>query len=251
MGNICEPSKPVNKKSYISCTYDIKDFNETHIINDRGEKYINEEIGAKIKIMNGNRIENLTFKKRFNKLGINIIKFIIQEKLNDMSYLFNKCSSLKSVNFYNVETIQVNRMVAMFQFCKELEFLDLTEFKTSNVNDLSNIFYECNKLKTIKGINKFNTANATLMYGMFSGCSELENLDLCNFNTSNVTDMAHLFDGCKKLKQIKGINNFNTIYTTTMEAMFQECNELQNLDLSKFNTGQVKDMGWIFMDVIN
>ena len=39
--------------SYIKCIYDIKDYNETQIINFRGETTINEEIESKIKIWNG------------------------------------------------------------------------------------------------------------------------------------------------------------------------------------------------------
>ena len=49
------------------------------------------------------------------------------------------------------------------------------------------------------------------MSGIFSGCKELEYLDLSNFNTSNVTDIFFMFAGCSKLKEIKGINDFNTI----------------------------------------
>ena len=144
MGGVCNESRPTKYGkgiSYIECIYDIKDSNETQIINDRGKTYINEEIGRKIKILNGNRKENLIFKKRFNKLGINTINFIIEEKLNDMSYMFNKCSSLKRINFFSVETVQVTKMRALFQFCSELEYLDLTSFNISNVNDLEGIFF--------------------------------------------------------------------------------------------------------------
>ena len=48
------------------------------------------------------------------------------------------------------------------------------------------------------------------MREMFSGCNELEYLDLSDFNTSKVTDMRCMFYNCNKLKEIKGINNFNT-----------------------------------------
>ena len=70
MGGICdsfekESKQPIFAKgiSYVRCIYDIKDYNETQIINDRGRKYINEEIGAKIKIWNNGIKERLVFKK--------------------------------------------------------------------------------------------------------------------------------------------------------------------------------------------
>ena len=48
-----------DKYSLIKCTYDIKDLNETQIINNRYEDIINEDIESKIKILNMNKKENL------------------------------------------------------------------------------------------------------------------------------------------------------------------------------------------------
>ena len=222
--------------SYIKCIYEIKDYNETQIINFRGETTINEEIESKVKIWNGEKAEKLIFKKKFDKLGINVIYFIIEEKLINMSFMFNECTSLKEIYFINVDTIQVTNLCAMFQLCGELEYIDLTNFNTYNVTNMAQMFMECYKLKEIKGINKFKTENVTTMRGIFQNCGELEYLDLTNFNTSKVTDMRWMFNQCHKLKEIKGINNFITINVTNMNAMFQNCTELEYLDISSFNT---------------
>ena len=72
--------------SYIKCVYDIKDYNETQIINFRGEKTINEEIESKVKIWNDGKAEKLIFTKKFDKLGINVIYFIIEEKLTNQCF---------------------------------------------------------------------------------------------------------------------------------------------------------------------
>ena len=61
------------------------------------------------------------------------------------------------------------------------------------------MFDECKVLKEIKGINKFNTKNVTDITAMFSGCSELEYINLSNFNTSNVTNMKQMFFQCIEL----------------------------------------------------
>ena len=154
-------------KSYIKCTYDIKDFNMTQILNYRGETYINEEIETKIKILNGAKTEPLVFQKKFNKLGLNTIIFIVEKNLVNMSYLFNKCKSLKKIEFISFETIQCTNMNTMFQLCEELEYLDLSYFDTSNVTNMEWMFYGCSKLKIIKGINNFKTMNVTYMKCMF------------------------------------------------------------------------------------
>ena len=123
----------------IKCTYDIKDLNETQIINDGFENRINKDIESKIKILNMNKKENLIFRKRFNKLGINVTHFIIEEKLNYMSNNFNNCSSLKKIEFVSVYAGEVTDMSGMFQKCSELEYIDLSNFDTSNVKNITHI----------------------------------------------------------------------------------------------------------------
>ena len=83
-----------NKISF-KCFYDIRDHNYTQIINNRYENLINNEIEAKIKILNNNKIENIIFQKKFDKIGMNEIDFIIEEKLANMCFMFHNCISLK------------------------------------------------------------------------------------------------------------------------------------------------------------
>ena len=51
-----------------------------------------------------------------------------------------------------------------------------------------------------------------------------------------------MFSGCAKLKEIKGLNNFITTTIEYMDGLFSECHELEYLDLSNFDTSNVKDM---------
>ena len=187
------PNKEKEEISYIKCTYDIKDNNETQIMNFRSETYVNEEIEKKVKILNNGQKEKLVFKKKFDKPGINTVDFIIEGKLINMSYLFYKCPSLKEVKFISMKTDETTKMRAIFVECSNIEYLDLTSFDTSKVTDISFMFYECNNLKEIKGMNTFDTSNVTVMYEMFEGCKSFKYLDLSNFNTKNVTNMEGMF----------------------------------------------------------
>ena len=72
------------------------------------------------------------------------------------------------------------------------------------------MFNKCYKLKEIKGIDIFYTANLIDMKGIFKSCFELEYLNLSNFYTSDINNMSFLFYECKKLKEIKGLNHFDT-----------------------------------------
>ena len=94
----------INKISYIKCTYEILDTNYVLIMNNTDGTEINKEIESKIKILNNGKEEKLVFFKKFDKIGIKTIYFSIEKKLNDMSFLFNNCTNLKTVDFFSCDT---------------------------------------------------------------------------------------------------------------------------------------------------
>ena len=89
------------------------------------------------------------------------------------------------------------------------------------------------------------------MNGMFNNYYELESLDLSNFDTSKVIDFKKMFAHCKKLKQIKGINKFITSQAININGMFLNCNELIYLNVSNYDTRNVKDMEYVFYNCKN
>ena len=250
----CESLKRENENYEISfkCYYDIRDYNETQIINDRirynNKDFINKEIKSKIKILNNGKKEKLIFKKRFDNIGINTIDFIIEKQITNLKFLFFGCTSLKKIEFLSFDTSQIIDMNSMFSLCLELEELDLSSFDTSNLEIMRAMFFGCNKLKEIKGLNNFNTSKVNIMFMMFSGCKNLEYLDLYNFDTSNVENIGGMFNECHKLKEIKGLNNFNTSKVINMDYLFNECYQLEYLDLSSFNTSYVFNMEAMFQN---
>ena len=243
-------TKQLQKKEFmlIKCTYEIKDNSLVQIINYRGKSEINEEIESKIKILNDKRKENLIFQKKFDKLGINTIVFACEEKLNNMSFMFNNCSTLKKIEFKSFDTSQVTSMAAMFQLCSNLEYIFIPNFNTSNVTDMGNMFYGCNKLKEIKGINNFNTINVKTMSVMFGDCNELKYLNLSNFNTSKVNYMDSMFADCHELQYLD-LSNFNIKETYDTSYMFGNCNELtivkgiENFDINHLNQEEINTEG--------
>ena len=52
-----------NKVSF-TCFYEINDYNETQIINNKSNDLINKEIETKIKIIEGDNTKNIVFKKK-------------------------------------------------------------------------------------------------------------------------------------------------------------------------------------------
>ena len=60
-----------------------------------------------------------------------------------------------------------------------------------------------------------------------------------------LTSTAYMFDGCSSLQSID-LSSFNTADVKDMRDMFDGCSSLQSIDLSSFNTTNVKDMSDMF-----
>ena len=165
--------------------------------------------------------------------------------------MFLECSSLKKIEFFNIDTSEVCFMEGMFDGCEELEYIDLSPFDTSNVTNMSNMFNRCHKLKEIKGINNFNTSKVIDMEEMFKECYELEILDLTNFNSPEISFMNCMFKDCHKLKEVKGINklifcnyinspDFDNIILGDFNGLYGKISKIKKLANDKNNSELIK-----------
>ena len=157
-------------------------------------------------------------------------------------YEMGNLQSITGISYMN--TSEVTKMSYMFNDCSGLTSLDMSGFDTQNVTDMRYIFSGCSGLTSLD-VSSFNTQNVTDMSYMFNDCSGLTSLDMSGFNTQNVTDMSYIFSGCSGLTSLDLIS-FNTHNVTSMRSMFSRCHGLTNLDLSNFNTANVTDLCYMF-----
>ena len=173
------------------------------------------------------------------------LEYLNTEKVTDMSYMFNNCSKLTSLDVSKFNTANVTKMNCMFYNCSKLTSLDVTKFNTANVTDMSYMFNVCSALLSLD-VSKFNTANVTKMNCMFYNCSKLTSLDVTKFNTANVTDMSYMFNFCSALLSLD-VTNFNTANVTNMQDMFSGCKALTTIYASsKFVTTKVTNSSGMF-----
>ena len=176
--------------------------------------------------------------------GDNLVTSKTFENVTNMSYMFQKCEKLTSLDVSNFDTSNVTNMQGMFTTCSSLTNLDVSNFDTSNVTTMYGMFSRCSSLKNID-VSNFNTSNVTTMNEMFSSCSSLTSIDVSNFDTSNVTSMAFTFAGCSSLTSID-VSNFNTSKVTNMMGLFYSSSNLRSIDVSNFNTSNVSNMMSMF-----
>lgn len=131
-----------------------------------------------------------------------------ENKITNMSYMFNACRKLATLDISNLETSSVTNMSYMFNECNALTSIDVSKFDTKNVTTMEKMFYNCKVLNNIVGINNFDTTKVTDMDYMFYGCASLENVDIdfsdCLFSGTGKsrTSMEHIFSGAK-IKSVK------------------------------------------------
>ena len=145
-----------------------------------------------------------------------------------MSFMFNDCKQLKTLDVSKFDTSNVVDMKRMFAGCGQLKTLNLFSFDTTNVKSFFWMFRKCALLEEVR-ITSFNSSNVINMYGMFVNCSNLKNVYLGdNFVTPNLYNCAGMFSACSKLERIYSANDFDRTHITssTGSNMFNGCNKL-------------------------
>ena len=113
------------------------------------------------------------------------------------------------------------------------------------ITDCSFMFSGCDNIQKID-LSSFDSSDVKNMHYMFGKCHYLKEIILDNLNTENVTDMSHIFNACSKLEKIKFPKNVNTKNVKNIGFMFNNCFELNEISFGDFNTDNVKNMKGLF-----
>jgi hypothetical protein len=177
-----------------------------------------------------------------------------------MSGAFANLTNLKQISgFKYIDTSEVEDMSYLFQGCVSLASIDLSELETDSVENAEGMLMDCFGLTELD-MAKNNLENATNLNKMFAGCKNLKTITLPK--TQNVKTMAHFLEGVGQqsghqttiygtlhtpfLEDASYMFNKTNIYnydivetmdTTNLisaEGMFCDC-LVTNLDLSDWN----------------
>lgn len=105
------------------------------------------------------------------------------------SNLFYNCSSLKNIDFRDINTSGATKMNFMFAGCSQLDSLDLSSF----TNDSDNL---------------------TTVASMFNGCSSLRYLDISGMNISTII-VGGMFQNCTHMEHLIFNRNMTSLSGTT------------------------------------
>jgi len=138
------------------------------------------------------------FRGMSNLENIEGIEYLNTEEVKTMSYMFNSCEKLKTVDVTHFNTEKVEKMGYMFMNCTGLESIDISGFDYSANTSCYRMFYNCTNLRDVKLGEWKNNTNDQYGY-MFSGCSSLETLDLSQLNLPSDAKTTSMLYGCKSL----------------------------------------------------
>lgn len=88
------------------------------------------------------------------------------------------------------------------EYSFEIVVIDDSVKDYHGLKDLSEWFSGFTSLLSVEGMTNLDTSSVTSMYGLFSDCSKLKELDLSGFDTAKVKSMETMFDCCSALKTI-------------------------------------------------
>ena len=155
------------------------------------------------------------------------ISWLNTTSVTNMRSLFNGCSSLTKIIFgSNFTTANVTDMGYMFYDAPNVE-LPLARFDFTAVTNLEGMFVRCTQITGDFVMPAITNGLVTNINYMFSGCSNVETIDLSQVNLSAVTAATDVFTNCPKLKEVKlGTQSLSKIsgfiyqfLTSTMEKI--------------------------------
>ena len=173
--------------------------------------------------------ENLTtttnmFKNCQNLNNIIFGSSFTTKKVTDMSYMFSGSQNINSLDLSNFSSDSLTNVEGMFSGCQNLRSVKIgSNFTLNNVTSLYRMFYGTN-LQTFTGSNYIVGNKVTTTKEMFSGCQNLQNLDLSNFTAPNLTDATNMFYRTNNMNV-----RLNNIQSNTFTGMFSGSNNLQNV----------------------
>ena len=236
----------VNKINFIISKFEVVNTLEEIRILNKGyfSNGYNFEIDNKIKVIIDGKIKKNIYEYKFKQKGINVIYYVSDDIIYNLSYMFDSCYHLKELDLSSFNTNDVIYMNNLFCYCKLIKEIDFSAFNTNNVRNMKGMFYGCTSLETLN-LSSFKTNNVTDMADMFHDCKNLRKLYLSSFNTSNVYDMSWMFANCYSLEKLD-LSSFNVEKVGDMSRMFLNCSSLKELFLSSFKTQCVTDMSYMF-----
>ncbi len=177
-----------------------------------------------------------------------------QEDYNYTLYEYDRMIMLRSYTGTDMD-IEIPAMACVNGYVCSVDIttLDLpagTESFTAEegvITQLTSMYGMFSGLTSLQSVNISNldTSEFESFSGMFDGCTSLTSVDISTIDTGSVTNMSGMFRGCSALTTVR-IKGADLSGVQDMSYMFQGCTALRTLDLSEIDATALTDMKYMF-----
>lgn len=168
------------------------------------------------------------------------------------------------VSHFDATTFSVSRyptehkkFIGSIFYGAKIEKLDCRGMNVSGLTDINQVFKNCTELTELD-IRGWDTSECRFLYdfspnsqskGLFSGCSKLRVIyGLPGLDTRKFETPVQMFSGCSALTSLD-VSKWDTSNVTDMGGMFSGCSALTSLDVSKWDTSNVTSMDGMFENI--
>ena len=124
-----------------------------------------------------------------------------------MESAFELCNNIESFSFNSdLDTSELISMKKAFSYCKKLESISFNKFDLSKVKDISYMLEGTGLYKFTPGIFDLNSVETKS--SLFHSCHNLHKVIFSKTNSINLKNISYMFSGCINLDSldISGIN---------------------------------------------
>lgn len=147
---------------------------------------------------------------------------------------------------YVDNVVVTHSLQSFFSLDKKLKSIEgLNKFDTSSVTSMGAMFYDT-ALESID-ISSFDMTNVQVVDSIFAATPNLKSIDVTPFKDSKLTSFNAVFYK-SGVKEIKGLTLLDTSNIVSSSATFASTPNLTSLDISNWNMSNNKDISTMFMD---
>jgi surface protein len=169
------------------------------------------------------RINSLTI-SNIGDIAYEIVSFPDTSNVTSFYSLFYSFDNpkLKAMNLTTFNTSSLTNMSEMFKYCDNLETLNLSGWDVSNVTNMNEMFYYCRNLIYLNLSGWELSANITEYKGVFSGCTNLQKINMVGSSCESVNRVRALLYMSSEYGELL---NQVTIITDAYCATNAECSD--------------------------
>ena len=143
----------------------------------------------------------------------NLKQILLPRNLGGIKYLiqaFSNCEKLENIDLSPLYGIQnLEYINSMFHNCTSLKSVEFPNINATGLYSTSNMFYNCSNLKSINMGNFLTSINLYNLENMFYGCINLNYLDISKLYINNNCNIKDIFHGVISNITIKVYKNVN------------------------------------------